>query len=136
MYVIAIGCNDIRYRNADICAMTAKEYIDNIRLLCEEIKKHTTAGRDIINSAIDMVSEENSGYLNEARNLAYCHHEKWDGTGYPQGLSGEEIPLSARIMAIADMFDALLSERSYKQVFSFEDAMAIIKKESGTHFDP
>lgn len=102
----------------------------------EEIKKHTTAGRDIINSAIDMVSEENSGYLNEARNLAYCHHEKWDGTGYPQGLSGEEIPLSARIMAIADMFDALLSERSYKQVFSFEDAMAIIKKESGTHFDP
>ncbi len=102
----------------------------------EEIKKHTTAGRDIINSAIDMVSEENSGYLNEARNLAYCHHEKWDGTGYPQGLSGEQIPLSARIMAIADMFDALMSERSYKQVFSFEDAMNIIKKESGTHFDP
>ena len=102
----------------------------------EEIKKHTIAGRDIINSAIEMMSEENSGYLKEARTLAYCHHEKWDGTGYPQGLSGEQIPLSARIMAIADMFDALLSERSYKQVFSFEEAMDIIKKESGTHFDP
>ena len=102
----------------------------------EEIKKHTTAGRDIINSAIEMMSEENSGYLKEARTLAYCHHEKWDGTGYPQGLSGEQIPLSARIMAIADMFDALMSERSYKQVYSFEEAMDIIKKESGTHFDP
>ncbi|MBP5328486.1 MAG: HD domain-containing protein [Spirochaetaceae bacterium] len=102
----------------------------------EEIKKHTTAGRDIINSAIEMMSEENSGYLKEARTLAYCHHEKWDGTGYPQGLSGEQIPLSARIMAIADMFDALMSERSYKQVYSFEEAMETIKKESGTHFDP
>ncbi len=102
----------------------------------EEIKKHTTAGREVIASAIDMVSEESSGYLNEARNLAYCHHEKWNGTGYPQGLKGEEIPLSARIMAVADVFDALVSRRSYKEPMPFEKAMGIIREGSGTHFDP
>ncbi len=101
-----------------------------------EIKKHTTAGHDIITSAMDMVSEESSGYLNEARNLAYCHHEKWNGTGYPQHLAGEEIPLSARIMAVADVFDALVSRRSYKEPMTFEKAMEIIREGSGTHFDP
>ena len=102
----------------------------------EEIKAHAAAGRDIISSAIDMVAEESSGYLNEARSLAYCHHEKWNGTGYPQGLSGETIPLSARIMAVADVFDALVSKRSYKDGFPFEKAMEIIREGSGTHFDP
>lgn len=102
----------------------------------EIIKSHTTAGKNIITSAIDMVSEESSGYLNEARNLAYCHHEKWDGNGYPQKLSGEDIPLSARIMAVADVFDALVSKRSYKEPLKFDDAVDLIKKESGTHFDP
>ena len=102
----------------------------------EEIKGHTTAGRDIISRAIDMVSVESSGYLNEARNLAYCHHEKWNGGGYPQGLSGEEIPLSARVMAVADVFDALVSQRSYKDALPFEKAMEIIREGSGTHFDP
>ena len=102
----------------------------------EEIKLHTTAGRDIITSAIDMVSEDSTGYLNEARNLAYCHHEKWNGKGYPQGLSNEDIPLSARIMAVADVFDALISKRSYKDEFSFEKAMEIIREGVGTHFDP
>ena len=102
----------------------------------EEIKKHTTAGRDIISSAIDMVSEESSGYLIEARNLAWCHHEKWDGTGYPRGLAGEDIPLSARIMAVADVFDALVSRRSYKEPFPFDRSMEIIREGSGTHFDP
>ena len=102
----------------------------------EKLKNHTTAGKDIISSAIDMVSEESSGYLNEARNLAYCHHEKWDGNGYPQHLAGLDIPLSARIMAVADVFDALVSKRSYKAPFKFEEAIDMIKKESGTHFDP
>ena len=102
----------------------------------EIIKTHTTAGKEIITSAINMVSEEDSGYLYEARNLAYCHHEKWNGSGYPQGLKGEEIPLSARIMAVADVFDALVSKRSYKEPFSFEEAINIIKESSGSHFDP
>ena len=74
--------------------------------------------------------------LMEAQNLAHYHHEKWNGRGYPCGLSGENIPLSARIMAVADVFDALVSRRSYKEGFPFEKAMAIIKEGSGSHFDP
>lgn len=98
------------------------------------MKTHTTAGKDIISEAIELVP--NSGYLNEARNLAGYHHEKWDGSGYPNGLSGEDIPLSARVMAVADVFDALVSKRSYKQPFTFEAAMKIITDGSGKHFDP
>lgn len=98
------------------------------------MKTHTTAGRDIISQAIELVPV--SGYLNEARNLAAFHHEKWDGSGYPNGIAGEEIPLSARVMAVADVFDALVSKRSYKKPFSFEDAMNIIIEGSGKHFDP
>ncbi|MBR6479328.1 MAG: HD domain-containing protein [Clostridia bacterium] len=98
-----------------------------------EMKSHTTAGKDIIERAIELSGE--SGYLSEALNLATYHHEKWDGSGYPTGLKGEEIPLSARIMAVSDVFDALLSIRSYKQPFSFEKAMSIIEEGIGTHFD-
>ena len=100
------------------------------------MKTHTTAGADIITSAMDMVSEGGSGYLKEARNLAKYHHEKWNGMGYPEGLKGENIPLSARIMAVADVFDALVSKRSYKDGFPFEKAMDIIKEGIGNHFDP
>ncbi|MBQ8306821.1 MAG: HD domain-containing protein [Blautia sp.] len=109
------------------------------RLTDEEfarMKEHTTAGSEILEKAIDMVSESESGYLKEARNLAEYHHEKWDGSGYPCGLKGEEIPLSARIMAVADVFDALVSRRSYKEGFPFEQAMEIIREGSGSHFDP
>ena len=100
------------------------------------MKTHTTAGSDIIGSAISMVSEDDSGYLIEARNLAHYHHEKWNGSGYPDGLSGTDIPLSARIMAVADVFDALVSKRSYKDGFPFEKAMTIIEEGRGSHFDP
>ena len=75
-------------------------------------------------------------YLKEAIEMATGHHERWDGKGYPYGLKGEEIPLSARIMAVADVFDALVSRRSYKEPFSFEKATEIIREESGSHFDP
>ncbi|MBR2796787.1 MAG: HD domain-containing protein [Clostridia bacterium] len=102
----------------------------------EIMKTHTTAGAEIISRAIDMVAEENSGYLKEAMNLAHYHHEKWNGQGYPCGLAGEDIPLSARIMAVADVFDALVSKRSYKDGFPFEKAMDIIREGSGSHFDP
>ena len=101
-----------------------------------QIKQHTTYGSEIISRAIDMVSEGDEGFLKEAKTLALYHHEKWNGTGYPQGLKGEEIPLSARIMAVADVFDALVSARSYKEGMSMEQAMAIIHQGSGTHFDP
>ena len=100
----------------------------------EKMKLHTTAGADIIQQTIEHLPE--SGYLEEAKNIAHYHHEKWNGKGYPVGLAGEEIPLSARIMAVADVFDALVSERCYKKAFPFEKAMDIIKEDAGTHFDP
>ena len=75
-------------------------------------------------------------YLKEATEMAHYHHEKWDGTGYPTGIKGSGIPLSARIMAVADVFDALVAERIYKKPFTYEKAMAIITEGAGKHFDP
>jgi response regulator RpfG family c-di-GMP phosphodiesterase len=75
-------------------------------------------------------------YLKPALNIPYCHHEKYNGTGYPQGLKGEDIPLEARIFAVADVYDALISDRPYRLAWSQKDALEYIKKESGTHFDP
>ena len=100
----------------------------------EIMKTHTTAGEEIISHVIETVTE--SGYLTEAKNMAAYHHEKWNGSGYPYGKKGEDIPLSARIMAIADVFDALVSRRCYKEPFSFEKAMSIIVEDAGKHFDP
>ena len=100
----------------------------------ETMKLHTVYGRDVIEKAKKASSDVS--YLNEAENLALYHHEKWNGKGYPRGLAGEDIPLSARIMAVADVFDALVSKRSYKDPFSFEKAMDIIREGSGSHFDP
>ena len=100
----------------------------------EIMKKHTTYGAEVIEQCIS--SLPNSEFLCEAKNIAAYHHEKWNGKGYPYGLEGEEIPLSARIMAVADVFDALVSKRVYKDAFSFEKAMSIIEEDSGTHFDP
>ena len=93
------------------------------------------SGETIIDRVIDTMREE-SNYLNEAKNLAAFHHEKWDGTGYPKGLKGEEIPLSARVMAVADVFDALVSRRCYKSPYPVEKSLEIIRESSGTHFDP
>jgi HD-GYP domain-containing protein (c-di-GMP phosphodiesterase class II) len=107
------------------------------RLTAEEfeiMKSHTTAGYEILEQAVKAVSEPT--YLDEAKNLAEYQHEKWAGGGYPTGISGEDIPLSARIMAVADVFDALVSKRSYKDGFPLEKAYAIIEEGAGTHFDP
>jgi putative two-component system response regulator len=71
-----------------------------------------------------------------AKEIALCHHEKWDGNGYPQGLVGEEIPVSARLMAVADVYDAVISRRVYKPEMPHEKAAAIIREGSGSHFDP
>lgn len=100
----------------------------------EIMKTHTTAGRTILDNAIS--SMEGDNYLKEARNMAVYHHERWDGKGYPEGLHGEVIPLSARIMAVADVFDALSSPRVYKPAFPFDEAMKIITDGAGKQFDP
>ncbi len=100
----------------------------------EIMKTHTTAGKRIIENAISTVEGDN--YLKEARNMAAYHHERWDGKGYPEGIHGEVIPLSARIMAVADVFDALTSPRVYKSAFPLEKALSILDEGKGTQFDP
>ncbi len=100
----------------------------------EIMKTHTTAGKRIMENAISTVQGDN--YLKEARNMAAYHHERWDGKGYPEGLHGEVIPLSARIMAVADVFDALTSARVYKPPFPLDEALAILEEGKGTQFDP
>jgi len=100
----------------------------------EKMKVHTTEGLSIIDNS--MKGLESDDYIKMAEDIAYYHHERWDGKGYPTGISGEDIPLSARIVAIADVYDALVSERCYKKPVPKEDAIRIIIEESGTHFDP
>ena len=100
----------------------------------EIMKTHTTEGKKIMEKAIDTVG--GGSYLKEARNMAAYHHERWDGKGYPEGLHGEVIPLSARIMAVADVFDALTSQRVYKPPFSLDKVLSILEEGKGTQFDP
>ena len=101
------------------------------------MKSHTTEGWKILTKMVEDAGDTiDANYLNESIDMAHYHHEKWDGSGYPTGIKGEEIPLSARIMAVADVFDALVAERVYKKPFTYEKAMAIITEGAGKHFDP
>ena len=100
----------------------------------EVMKTHADLGKHIINNAIS--SYKGNSFLIMAKNIAHYHHEKWDGSGYPEGLKGEEIPLESRFMAISDVYDALVSKRVYKGAFSFEKTVEIIKDGKRTHFDP
>ena len=100
----------------------------------EQMKKHAEMGGAVVREVLNGVTDED--YLNFACDIATYHHEWWNGKGYPKGLKGEEIPLCARIMAIADVYDALISERCYKGPFTPEQSFEIIVSESGSHFDP
>jgi len=100
----------------------------------EEIKKHAAFGGSLLEKIIRHTSER--AFLEYAKIFALTHHERWDGSGYPNGLKGEEIPLLGRIMAIADVYDALRSARPYKDAYSHEEAVKIIREGRGTHFDP
>lgn len=101
----------------------------------EIMKTHTTLGRDAIQHAEQELGIE-MPFLRYAKEIAYGHQEKWDGSGYPEGLSGDDIPISARLMAVADVYDALISKRVYKDGMSHEKAVAIIEEGRGSHFDP
>ena len=100
----------------------------------ETMKRHASMGGTVVREVLDGVTDE--AYLSFASDVATYHHERWDGTGYPSGLKGEDIPLSARIMAIADVFDALISERCYKSAMPPDEACEVIRLGAGTHFDP
>lgn len=100
----------------------------------ETVKLHSDEGLRIIEQAANLTGE--AEFLNNARLVAAYHHERWDGTGYPYGLKGIEIPLQGRIMALIDVYDALISERPYKKAYSHEVSVDIIMESSGTHFDP
>jgi len=100
----------------------------------EEMKKHAVIGRNAIRATEKKLGSKS--FLRFAHDIAYTHHEKWNGSGYPQGLRGEEIPLCGRLMALADTYDALISQRVYKPPLTHEEAVRIIVKDKGTHFDP
>ncbi len=100
----------------------------------EIMKTHPEIGATTLESVI--LENRNQGFLLMGRDIAWCHHEKWDGSGYPRALAGEEIPLSARILALADVYDALTTVRPYKDAWTHEEAMAWIEDGAGAHFDP
>jgi len=110
--------------------------LKNTRLSDQEMeymRQHTTFGGQALDRAIEKIKMPT--FLNHARDLAYYHHEKWNGRGYPRGLAGTEIPLCARVLSVADVYDALTSKRSYKEPFSHEKAMEIILSDKGIAFD-
>lgn len=99
-----------------------------------EMKKHSSEGAKIVYGVLGEVDDEDFKII--AMNVAHYHHERWDGSGYPTGKCGEDIPIEARIMALCDVFDALVTKRCYKEAFTYEEAFDIIEKGLGTHFDP
>ena len=100
----------------------------------EEMKQHTTKGAEIVANVLREVDDKQFKMISV--NIAHYHHEKWNGTGYPEGLKGDKIPIEARIMAFADVFDALVTKRCYKEAYDYDTAFEIMKKEFGSHFDP
>ncbi len=100
------------------------------------MKRHTTYGAEVLRKADEHLQQKGKSLFFIGIQIAESHHEKWDGSGYPYGLKGDQIPLSARIVAVADVFDALTSKRCYKEPFSFDESVKIIKEGKGKHFDP
>ncbi|CUB03360.1 response regulator [Marinomonas fungiae] len=135
---------DLMYRSAPLHDIGKVGIPDDIllkpgKLDADEFKimmTHASLGAQALMAAQAAVGKDQTSFLRYAREIAECHHEKWDGSGYPQGLKGEEIPISGRIMALADVYEALISERVYKPSFSHDKAKEIILEGKGKHFDP
>lgn len=109
------------------------------RLTADEwvvMQRHAEFGAAAIAAAQGSVGDGNTSFLEYARQIALTHHERWDGSGYPRHLAGEAIPLAGRLMAVADVYDALISRRVYKQPFSHDEAVDLMRGEKGRHFDP
>ena len=98
------------------------------------MKTHTDIGRRVLSQAVDPANPV--PLLSMCIDIVSCHHERWDGKGYPRRIAGEEIPLAARIIALVDAYDAITSRRRYKEAKSHAEAVAIVRSESGEHFDP
>ena len=136
---------DLLYRSAPLHDIGKVGVPDSVllkpgRLTPEEfevMKTHTTLGHEALIRAETVAgSGDERSFLRLAREIALTHHERWDGTGYPQGLAGDDIPITGRVMAVADVYDALISKRAYKPAFPHETAVEEIRKGSGTQFDP
>lgn len=142
-HVLSDRMIDLLYKSAPLHDIGKIGIPDNIllkpgKLTVEEfevMKRHTTLGRKAIEDAERRLGMR-VAFLNIAKEIAYSHQEKWDGSGYPEGLRGDAIPLSARLMAVADVYDALISRRVYKPAFVHEQACAAIVRGRATHFDP
>jgi len=102
----------------------------------EIMKTHSVLGGDALKKSCELSGDRKSSFLGYAQDIAYSHHEKWDGSGYPESLAGSEIPIAARLMAIADVYDALMSRRCYKDAFPHEKVIEIMEEGKGHHFDP
>ena len=101
-----------------------------------EMRKHPALGRDVILKAEEQVGVRDDATLAMAKDIVYTHHERWDGTGYPQGLRGTEIPVAGRVMAVVDVYDAVRARTLYRQPMSHDDTVEFIVAGKGTHFDP
>ena len=101
-----------------------------------EMQRHPRIGADVLRRCEAQMEAHGRRVFGVGIEIAESHHEKWDGTGYPQGLAGEAIPLSARIVAVADVLDALTSKRPYKEAWSMDRALETLQQDSGRHFDP
>ncbi len=141
-YVLDNDAIDLLYRTAPLHDIGKVGVPDSILLKpgkltpdeFEEMKKHTVYGLNALRRTAGQLGS--NSFLEYAATIAYQHHERWDGNGYPQGLAGTEIALSARLMALADVYDALISRRCYKEPFTHEKACTIIHEGAGSHFDP
>lgn len=129
---IAAALHDIGKLKIPLEILDDRRKLDHYEF--EEMKKHITYGAEYIDAALK--GSKYKRFLELTKNVILYHHEKWDGTGYLAGLKGKDIPLEARIVAVADVFDALTSKRSYKEAFTYEYSIEYIKKKKRKHFDP
>ena len=134
---IKLGFVGLGLRGSDILENVVMPFCEEdveVIAVCDVCQDRAEKGAEIVMQILDGVNDVK--FVEIARNIAHYHHEKWNGQGYPEKLSGIDIPLEARIMALADVFDALVSKRCYKEKMDYDRAFIIIEESLGSHFDP